>query len=411
MTTASLPSRPRAELPPEPLESHRAPKRPRSKALRWLFVVLGLLLLLGALGAVKASQIGMLIGMGKEMEKAGPPPEVVSTAIAQKQSWEATLSAVANVVSAKGVAVSNDAAGVVTRLHFESGATVKQGQVLVELDTKVEQAELASAKARRELAETSLRRSQQLVSSGTIAQSQLDADEASFKSLTAEVNALQAQIARKTIRAPFNGKLGMREINLGQYLGPGTTVTTLESIESDYIDFTLPQQHLDKLQVGMKVRVSEQVEGGKSFEGTVSAIDPSIDPRTRSIQVRATLPKGAEGLRPGMFLQVAVILPEQDDVVAIPMTAVVHASYGDSVFVVENKPATQAGEKARKVARQKFVRLGEARGDFVSVLNGLEAGEEVVVSGGFKLRNDLPLVIDNKSVNLDPKLAPKPPNR
>jgi membrane fusion protein (multidrug efflux system) len=376
--------------------------------MRYLIVILGLVVLIGGLVAVKGSQIGMLIGMGEAMQKAGPPPEVVGTAIAKKQTWENTISAIASVVSAKGVALSNDAPGIVTRLHFDSGDKVKQGDVLVELDTSVERAQLASLKARRELAEISANRSKALATSGAVAQSQVDADESSFKSLTADASAISAQIGRKVIRAPFTGRLGMRQVNLGQYLAPGSTVSVLESAESVFIDFSLPQQDLSKLSVGMPVRALQSGDAKPIAEGTVSAIDPSVDPMTRTIKVRATLPNSDDKLRPGMFLRAEIVLPEQNEVVAIPQTAIVHASYGDSVFVGTEKPGPDG--KPRKVAQQQFVKVGATRGDFVAVLDGLQAEQEVVTAGAFKLRNGIPLKINNQG-GPEPQLAPRPQNR
>lgn len=376
--------------------------------MRYFVVILGLVLLVGGLVAVKGSQIAMLVGMGEAMAKAGPPPEVVSTAPAVHQTWENTLSAVASVVSAKGVALSNDAPGVVTRLHFESGDTVKQGQILVELDSKVERAQLASLRARRELAEISANRSKALVTSGAVAQAQVDTDESTFKSVTADAAALSAQIERKLIRAPFSGKLGLRQINLGQYLAPGTTVTSLESAESVFIDFSLPQQELGRLSVGLPVRAVQDGVPAPLAEGAVSAIDPSIDPITRTIKLRASLPNAGEKLRPGMFLRAQVVLPQSTQVVAVPQTAIVHASYGDSVFVGEQKPGPDG--KPRKVAQQRFVKLGPTRGDFVSVLDGLEANQEVVTAGAFKLRNGIPLTVNNSGAP-EPQLDPRPENR
>jgi membrane fusion protein, multidrug efflux system len=376
--------------------------------MRYLIVILGLVALIGGLVAIKGSQIGKLIGMGEAMKKAGPPPEVVGTTIAKKQTWENTLAAVASVVSAKGVALSNDAPGVVSRLHFDSGQTVKQGDILVELDTSVERAQLASLRAKRQLAEISTKRSKALATSGAVAQSQVDADESTFKSLTADAEALVAQINRKQIRAPFAGKLGMRQVNLGQYLAPGTTVTLLEAAKSAFIDFTLPQQDLPKLSVGMPVRALLTGSTTPLAEGEISAIDPSVDPMTRAIKVRASLPGVDDQLRPGMFLRVQVVLPEKSDVVAVPQTAVVHASYGDSVFVGEDKAGPDG--KPRKVAQQHFVKLGAARGDFVSVLDGLQAEQEVVTAGAFKLRNGIPLKVNNAGA-VEPSLTPQPENR
>lgn len=376
--------------------------------MRYVIVILGLVVLIGGLVAIKGSQIGMLIGMGEAMKKSGPPPEVVSTAPAQRQVWETTLSAVGSVITAKGVSLSNDAPGLVSRIHFESGDMVKQGAILVELDTSVERAQLASLRARRELAEISVKRSTALASSGAVAQSQVDADSSSFKSLTADAGALSAQIARKVIRAPFSGKLGIRQVNLGQYLAPGTTVTTLEAEKSIFVDFALPQQDLPKLRTGMTVRALQSGSSQSFGEGVISAIDPAVDPMTRTIKVRASLQDAEDKLRPGMFLRVEVVLPEKSEVVAVPQTAIVHASYGDSVFLGEEKPGPDG--KPRKVARQQFVKVGTKRGDFVSVLDGLKADEEVVTAGAFKLRNGLPLAVNNQG-GPQPSLDPHPENR
>jgi membrane fusion protein (multidrug efflux system) len=377
--------------------------------LRYILVIGGALLLLAVLGVLKFSQISMLIGAGKEMQKAGPPPETVSTRGAEQQTWERTLNAVASVVSAKGVTLANEVPGVVLALHFDSGQIVKQGQSLLELDSRVERAQLASVNARLELAQTQLSRSQALVERGVVAQATMDSDQATFKSLTAEKAGLEAQIQKKAIRAPFGGKLGLRQVNLGQYLSPGTTIAVLESPGADFVDFTLPQEHLAVVVNGMKVRASEQGVTRVPVEGEISAVDPTVDPATRSIRVRAKFPERQIPLRPGMFLRVALVLPEKRQVVSIPGTAVVHASYGDSVFVVAEQPGPD--RKPRKVARQKFVKLGESRGDFVAVLEGVKAGEEVVTAGAFKLRNGLPVRVDNQSVKVDPKLSPTPENR
>jgi membrane fusion protein (multidrug efflux system) len=367
---------------------------PRKRFLRHVVVVLGLVALIGGLVAIKGSQIGMLIGMGEAMQKAGPPPEVVSTLLAQRQTWEETLSAVGSVVSAKGVAVANDSAGIVSRLHFESGDTVKRGEILVELDTSVERAQLASLRARRELAEISLNRSKTLVTSGAVAQSQVDTDESQFKSQSADANALSAQIERKIVRAPFSGKLGMRNVNVGQYLAPGTQLTTLESAESTLVEFSLPQQDLALLQLGMKVRALDSADNKLISEGTLSALDPSINPLTRNIKVRATLPDNVQALRPGLFLRVEVVLPKKLEVVAVPLTAIVRASYGDSVFIAEQKPGPDG--TPRKVAQQAFVKL--------------DGTQEVVTAGAFKLRNGIPLTVKNEG-GPTPSLAPTPENR
>jgi membrane fusion protein (multidrug efflux system) len=384
--------------------------------VRYVLIVLGLLALIAVLAGVKFAQISTLIGMGKAMQKAGPPPEVVSTSVSQRKEWEADISAVGSIAAAKGVAVSNDAPGIVSRIFFESGASVKAGQVLVELDTSVERAQLASAKARMDLASLTAGRSRALVHSDAIPRSQLDSDEAQLKTTTTDVGALQAQIDRKIVRAPFSGRLGIRAVNVGQYLNAGTSVTVLEAIDSVYVDFELPQQRLADVKVGMPVRVT--IEGTNTLiqDGAIAAVDPEVDSTTRTIKLRATVPNKEERLRPGMFANVTVVLPKRDDRVIVPATALVHASYGDSVFVVENKKDDAGGTlngpdgRPAKLARQQFVRLGESRGDFVAVLDGVTPGQEVVSAGAFKLRNGSGILVNN-DVKMSPELNPHPGNR
>jgi membrane fusion protein, multidrug efflux system len=385
--------------------------------VKWVFTIVGIVLVVGALIAVKGAQIGKLIGFGKQAEKDGPPPEAVATATAGEQAWEGTLTAVGSVASAKGVTLAADAPGVVTRIAFESGESVKQGQVLVQLDTNVERAQLASAITRRELANTTIARSRMLADKGAISKAQLDADEAQLRTATTDVEGLQAQIAKKTIRAPFAGKLGIRTVNLGQYLQPGTPVAVLETVDAVHVDFSLPQQRLGDVSVGQPVRVT--VDGSKdgALEGAITAVDPNVEPVTRTVRLRADVSKKTEGLRPGMFVQVAVVLPEKKTSVTVPATAIVHAPYGDSVFIVEDKKADSPGirqtpdGKTIKVARQQFVRVGGARGDFVALLDGVKASEEVVTAGAFKLRNNAPVYVDNAAKQPTPKLDPTPQNR
>lgn len=367
--------------------------------------IVAVLIAVGGLAAVKVNQIGTLIKAGEAAKKAGPPPETVSTTTAQKDQWAATLAAVGSVEAGKGVAISNDSPGIVTRLHFESGDQVRAGQVLVELDTSVERAQLASAEARLGLATTTLNRTRALIKEGVGTGAELDSAEASVKSATAEVSALRAQIARKIVRAPFSGKLGIRNINIGQYLSPGTSISTLQSAEEDYVDFTLPQQSLEKLRVGLPVHISARAED-LDLDGVVAAVNPTVDPMTRSVTLRASVRDPDKRLRPGMFVNVSVELDDKQQVVIIPVTSVVYAPYGDSIFLVEGEP----NGPAPKVARQQFVKLGETRGDFVEVEKGLTGGELLVSAGAFKLRNGAHVTVNNK-VGLAPKLNPSPANR
>lgn len=397
------------------MNSSIAPSK-RSKGLRYLITGLGLLAVVGGLAFVKFSQISMLMKMGETMKQMGPPPESVSTTPSEAQSWEDRLHAVGNVATVKGVNISNDAPGVVTKLHFDSGAQVKQGQILVELDASVERAQLASAKARRDIARITAERTTALKASGVVSQAQFDVDESTLRTASTELQAIEAQIARKVVRAPFSGKLGIRNVNLGQYLNPGTPITVLESTGSVYIDFTLPQQQLGAVQVGLPVHIT--VEGPPKVEtdGTIAAVSPTVDNATRNLKFRASVEDKDDKLRPGMFVKVDVILPQQQKVVIVPSTSVVHAPYGDSVFVVEDKKAGSPGmEKTQdgrpvKIARQQFVRLGEERGDFVVIADGVKNGDELVSAGAFKLRNGSPIVIDN-SAKAKAALMPRLENR
>ena len=381
--------------------------------MRYLLPILGLLALVAGLAGIKYSQIAMLIEAGKAGAAAGPPPEAVSTAKAQQLAWEGTLAAVGSVVAERGVDVSNDAPGVVTRIRFDSGDTVRPGQVLVELEGSVERAQLASAEARRDLARQTAARTRALFQSNTVTQAKLEADEAQLKSAETEVEAIRAQIDRKVVRAAFAGRLGIRQVNLGQYLSPGTTLTTLESLDSVFVDFTLPQQVVADVKPGLPVRIKVAGETPLETTGTVAAVTNALDTSTRAIGVRASVPNPEQKLRPGMFVDVGVVLPERGSIVAIPQTAVVHAPYGDSVFVAEPlkeaDKGTQPGANV-KSARQQFVKLGESRGDFVAVVDGVKVGEEVVTAGAFKLRNGAKIAINNRG-QPEPKVSPKLENR
>ncbi len=376
----------------------------------------GLLAVVIILVSLKAAQIGSLIAFGKKAEAAGPPPEAVGIARADEQAWEGTISAVGTIAPARGVNVSNEAPGTVTRIAFESGAVIKEGQTLVELDTSVERAQLASLVSRRELATTTVGRSRALVAKGSISQAQADADENVLQTANADAATIQAQISRKTVRAPFTGRLGIRQVNVGQYLNPGTPITVLESLDKLFVDFTLPQQRLADVAVGMAVRLDLDNAKGPPIDGVISAVDPTVDGGTRTIKLRATIPTASDRLRSGMFVTVSVVRPEKQKYVTVPASAVFHAPYGDSVFVVEPRKPDAPGSptmpdgKPVKNARQQFVKLGESRGDFVVVLDGLKAGQDVVSSGAFKLRNNAPVFVGDVP-GPAPTLEPHPQNR
>jgi membrane fusion protein (multidrug efflux system) len=294
---------------------------------------------------------------------------------------------------------------------------VHAGQVLVELDAAVERAQLASLRARLGLATTTAGRTRQLTEKGAFTKVQLDTDEAQLKTVTADVAALEAQIERKIVRAPFAGKLGIRSINLGQYLNPGTPITALESTEAVVVDFTIPQQELARVPVGAKTRiVLPDTHPAQTLEGKIVAAEPNADVATRAVKLRASVNDEKDQLRPGMFVNVGVLLPERANVVSVPATAVLRAPYGDSVYIVEprkdeqGRAVTGHDGKPAKVARQQFVRVGQARGDFLAIVDGVKAGQEVVSQGAFKLRNGAPVVVNNQ-VKLSPSQTPRPENR
>jgi membrane fusion protein (multidrug efflux system) len=410
---------------------------------RYLIVVAGLLAVIAVLGGIKGAQIGKLMAMGKQMQVSGPPPEAVGTAPAQSETWETGVAAIGSISSQRSVAVSNEVPGTVSKIRFESGQIVRQGQILVELDAQVERAQLASATARRELAARNAERARKLAAGNAVTRAQVDDIEAQLKTAITDTAALRAQMERKVIRAPFPGRVGIRAVNVGQYLTPGTTVTTIDAVGGTFVDFSLPQEELATITVGLPVRITMEEGSKEALTGTISAIEPTIDPATRHVKIRAAVPEltanlsrnprtGSEppamgslgqspsspdaNARPGMFVTVQVIKPSHATVVAVPATAIVHASFGDSVFVVEDKKPGSPGMdqtpdgKPVKIARQQFVRTGAARGDFVAITKGVSAGQQVVSAGAFKLRNNAPVVVNN-TVQAKPQLAPTPENR
>jgi membrane fusion protein, multidrug efflux system len=407
--------------PDDEFQSQSTPHHPSGKRLsgvKRFFIASGIcLVVLAILAGTKFAQISSLIRAGKAAEAAGPPPEAVATEKATAATWDAVIEAVGSVAAARGVTLSTESPGVVRAIRFESGAKVKAGQVLVELDTSVERAQLQSLAARRDLAESNAARTRELTKEGAYTKVQLDTDEAQLKTVSADVGALRAQIERKMVRAPFAGKLGIRAVNLGQYVNPGTEVTVLESAESVFVDFTIPQQDLARVPVGSPVRiVLPGATPPRTLAGKIAAVDPNVDTLTRSVKLRTSVQDQKDELRPGMFVNVSVELPEQTSVVSVPATAVLRAPYGDSLFVVEprkddkGKPVNGPDGKPAKMVRQQFVRVGKARGDFVAIDEGVKAGQEVVTQGAFKLRNGAPVMVNNQ-LKLKPELLPRPENR
>jgi len=358
--------------------------------------------LLGGLGFVKFRQIQSAVQANANFQ---PPPQAVTTVVAERETWPSTLNVIGTAVAIQGVTVSADLPGTVDRINFDSGKWVHEGDVLVELDTRQERAQLAAVEAERDLARVNYGRMQELVNSGVISRMEYDRATSEQKATEARVGEIRATIARKTIRAPFSGILGIRQINLGQYLSAGQGIVPLQSLNPIYVNFGVPQQEAANVGVGRTLRVTSDNLPGMEFAGRVTAVDSVVSEATRNIQVQATLPNPEGKLRPGMFVQVAVVSGANRPVVALPASAVSYAPYGDSVFVVSDLK-DQHGQTYRGV-RQQFVKIEGSRGDQVAVVSGVNPGDEVVTSGVFKLRNGVAVQVNNK-VQPGNNPSPKP---
>jgi membrane fusion protein (multidrug efflux system) len=354
--------------------------------------------LIAALGFVKFKQIQVAVAQGAAMQ---PPPDAVTTIVAQQETWPATLNAIGTTAAVQGVTVSADLPGTVERIAFDSGAAVRRGDVLAALDTRQERAQLAAVEAQRELARLNFDRMQGLLNERVISRAEFDRATAEQRETEARVGEIRAAIERKTIRAPFSGILGIRQVNLGQYLAGGAPLVNLQSLDPIYVNFGVPQQEVGAIRTGGAVRVSSGVE----ITGRVTAIDSTVDEKTRNIQVQATFPNPGGRLRPGMFVQTEVVLGASRTVVSLPASAISYAPFGDSVFVV-SELKDPAGKTYRGV-RQQFVKVGGTRGDQIAITSGIKPGDEVVTSGVFKLRNGAPVQINN-TVQPANNPAPKP---
>lgn len=368
---------------------------------KFLIAIGGFVAVVLVLGAIKASQVNQMMSAPHVQPLAS-----VSTTEARAVSWHASLHAVGTLAPVEGVTISADADGVVVKIGVESGASVKAGDLLVELDTSVEVAQLAAAEARAELAKANIQRTKELFASEAISKSEFDAASATIKQAEAEVTALRALIAKKQVRAPFSGRVGIRQVNLGQFVGKGAPLMPLQNLDPIYINFTIPQRQLPALSLGQKISVSVDAFA-QPFEATVNAINPEVDPATRAVSVQGTVPNPKEELRAGMFARVAVEMAEAEPLVVVPSTAISYASYGNSIFIVETMK-DEAGKEFLGV-RQQLVKLGPSRGDFVAVVEGVKAGEQIVTSGVFKLRHNLPVQVNN-TVQPTSSEAPKPAN-
>lgn len=367
------------------------------------FALLGILLVAGGLGGIKALQIKKMIEQGKAMTF---PPEIVTATTVTKSSWEVTLNSVGTLAAVQGVTISAEITGKVVHIAFEAGAKVNAGDLLIRQDTTTEEAQLRSAEAQIALAQNNFNRIEQLLARNAVSRADFDNADAQLKANKAQADAIRTSIAKKNIHAPFAGRLGLRLINLGEILKEGTPIVSLQTLNPIFADFQMPQHLLGQLNGGCLVRITSDALPGEAINGKITAINPQVDSLTRNIGIQATLENNEEHLRPGMFVHVQVVMPVKNEVLAIPATSVLSAPYSDSVFIVDNKTDEKSGQEG-KVLRQQFVRLGEKRGDFVSVLSGVTESDTVVTTGVFKLRNGQSVVVDNK---LAPefKLSPKP---
>jgi membrane fusion protein (multidrug efflux system) len=371
-------------------------------AKRMIVVLVVLAAVVGGLGYIKFRQVEVAIAQGANFQM---PATAVTTVVAKQETWPSNLSVIGTAAAIQGVTVSADLPGTIDKIHFESGQRVRQGDVLVELDIRQEKAQLASLEANRDLAKVNFDRAQELVKAGVISRSEYDNASAQQKATEAQVGDIRAAIARKTIRAPFSGALGIRQVSLGQYLAAGQAIVSLQSIDPIYVNFGVPQQDTGKIVMGHPLRVTDSDLPGIAFSGRITALDSVISEQTRNIQVQAILTNKENKLRPGMFVQVELPMGEARKVVPLPASAINYAPYGDSVYVVTDMK-DQKGNSYRGV-RQQVVKIEGSRGDQVAIVSGVNPGDEIVSSGVFRLRNGAPIQVNN-SVKPDNNSAPKP---
>jgi membrane fusion protein (multidrug efflux system) len=366
-----------------------------------LFGVVGLVLILLVLAAIKAMQIRKMMATPMMM-----PPTTVSSVQVKQEDWPPMFSSIGTVSAVQGATVSAELAGTVAEVKFENGGLAKKGDVLVRLDASSEEAQLKSSEADLDLARSDLARARDLAARNVVSKAELDAAESKFKQKEGVVNNMRSMIAKKEVLAPFDGQLGIRQVNIGQMVTAGQQVVSLQALDPLYVDFALPQQDLPKLSPGLEVSIHTDVVAGREFPGKLTALNSSVDPVTRNVTLQATIENKDHALRPGMFAKIDVLLPDKQKTLVVPGTAISYAPYGDSVFVIEKKKDEKTGKESQ-VLRQQFVRVGEARGDFVSITKGLEDGQQIVSTGVFKLRNGMSVVINN-DLAPKPQLNPKP---
>ena len=369
---------------------------------RIFFTIVGLIVLIAVLGGIKGLQFFRMTAAGKQFV---PPPETITSFEVQTKAWETLLTSVGTLEAVQGVMVTAELKGKVENIAFDPGVKVLAGDLLVQQDISSETAQLRASEAAVKLAKITLERTRKLLTEKTVSQSQYDNADAQYKQAAAQADNIRAAIAKKTIRAPFAGRLGIRLINLGQTLNEGDAIVSLQSFDPIFVNFSLPQQQLAKVRPGLTVRMTTDALPGRTIEGKITAINPAVDAATRNIEIQATAENPEEQLRPGMFVSVNVVLPTLEKVLPIPATAVNYAPYGDSVFVVEEKK-NEKNNQPSMIVHQQFIRLGEKRGDFIAVASGLKEGETIASTGVFKLRNGQSVVVNN-ALAPEFKLLPK----
>lgn len=390
--------------------------------IRVLMIIVISLLVVGGLAFAKFDQFSTLM---EEGESFAEPPTTISSFEVKSDTWQSSLSSIGTLEAARGLIVTADLSGRVAKIGFKAGQEVKAGDLLIEQDTSSEKAQLRAAQASADLARSTLTRIQELYQKRVASKSELDDAQSSYQSSLASVDNIRATVEKKKIRAPFDGRLGIRLVNLGQTINAGEPVVSLQATNKMYINFSLPQQFLSQIETDYQVEVVSDAVPGKVFAGAINAIDPEIDSVTRTVKAQALLDNPEQELLPGMFASIKVIQPEEQNVLLIPVTAVQYATFGDSVFIIEpkkadesetegqeaeEKPAEAQEEQQALQARQQFVKLGETRGDFIAVEKGLEVGQLVASAGAFKLRNGASVAINNEVVpdfQLNPEVEDK----
>jgi membrane fusion protein (multidrug efflux system) len=382
-------------------QQQHAPNKKPSVTKRMIVMLLVVVVVFGGVfGWIWFS--GMM--MNQYFDSMPAPTATITATEVREDTWPREIRAVGTFKATNGVNLTTELGGIVRSIEFENGAYVEAGDVLARLDVDTDQAELAALRAARDLAESERDRLRRLRAQNSVSESDLDEAESRYRQAVADVEAQQARIEQKVLRAPFDGYLGIRRVDLGEYIAPGTSIVPLRALEPIFLNFSLPERHLAHVEIGADVAVTTDAWPGRTFDGRVSSIEGSIDERTRSFLVQATFENGDMNLRPGMFANVTIRWGEPREVLMVPQTAVSFNPYGNSVYVVQGQ-----GEGGEPTVERRIVQTGERRGDLVEITEGLEAGERVATSGLLKLRNGSTVNINN-DIRPESDLDPEPAN-